>query len=1046
MGKPRWEVLESRPDRTVVRLVVPCERVPADWQGVDLNTLRWGVPGYLDQESAGPDRLLPPRAAMTLAVPTRGDLPVTVRDLAWWREPRGPWTQPDLVRWSAPRIYRSVPMAGAELSLAVGDGILAQVTLEIQHPPAATLAAVLQLADRTAAGDEPAGDAVQPPAGILNPALYSALARGARQAALDARSAPAVQAWSAAAAAAEDPAALFTATAHWVKLQVRATGLHRLTGLQLSQFGVAAGDVDPDKLRLWRGGGLALAADPEVAGQDQADRVGLQEVAIEVRDGEDGEWNLDDEIRFYGVATSAWRDRFETGAAALDHYDHPYAADAIYWLTWEDETTASPLPGAAQRVDQPATPPVGGQALAQGRVRLHQEQQLIDEGGLVVDNWVWDNYVYSSRTDDFPMWEPVPGVSAQFVVDVRGNYGESSGYPFACRAWLNGDSAHEAAANFTVSAQSDSQRVRLVGQSTAVQAGTNTLTLTNDSGPYGSGVFAVAKQAIALDSFDVNYLARLKLAAGLGALEFSLPAGESWVPAGPVDLAIEVPGADPVAVWDVTRPQAPVIPAGDFSTADPQQYLVAYDPQGGGDRHLLAVREADLLSVAAGALAQPIDLLARGVDFDHLTIHAETFRQAAQDLAAFRNTAIPGVASPAAAAVLVDDIYDNFSGGQKDPRAIRNYLKAVYEQGGHRLRYVCLVGKACRDYRNYRDRPVLQGLYDFLPTEIRTVFPDFPEPLSRQAPYASDDGLVSFDSAPPGSLDLPDLACGRLSVSTQGEAADLVGNIVAYAAAPEAGSWRNKVVFAADDANRPEHGSRAVLSEISHTVQADVLAGETVPHAIDVQKIYGVAYDFPSPSSNVKPQMQADILAAMNAGTTIFHYIGHGAEDILADEQVFQSRDIPTLLNDTRRLVFIAFSCDVGVFDSPTRWSMAEQFLTGANGGAVGAICASQVSYVFNNDNLSYVFYQQLYPGRRVLAGVTVGEALARAKGIMPSPSDISNSQRYNFFGDPAIALPNPPDDLTFAAASVDTLVAGQKQTVVLEPGGSGARGPRRRI
>jgi len=67
---------------------------------------------------------------------------------------------------------------------------------------------------------------------------------------------------------------------------------------------------------------------------------------------------------------------------------------------------------------------------------------LGDDGGLVVDDWVWDNFVYSSRSDGFLMWEPVPGTAALFVVDVRGNYGETSGYPFACLAWLNGDSAH----------------------------------------------------------------------------------------------------------------------------------------------------------------------------------------------------------------------------------------------------------------------------------------------------------------------------------------------------------------------------------------------------------------------------------------------------------------------------------------------------------------------------------------------------------------------------------------------------------------------------
>ena len=92
-------------------------------------------------------------------------------------------------------------------------------------------------------------------------------------------------------------------------------------------------------------------------------------------------------------------------------------------------------------------------------------------------------------------------------------------------------------------------------------------------------------------------------------------------------------------------------------------------------------------------------------------VTATAFTFVAQDLAAFRATELPGVAAPAAMAVTVDDIYDNFSGGQKDPLAIRNYLKWVYEQSAHRLKYVCLLGNASRDFRNYRGRtPLVTGL------------------------------------------------------------------------------------------------------------------------------------------------------------------------------------------------------------------------------------------------------------------------------------------------------------------------------------------------
>ena len=226
--------------------------------------------------------------------------------------------------------------------------------------------------------------------------------------------------------------------------------------------------------------------------------------------------------------------------------------------------------------------------------------------------------------------------------------------------------------------------------------------------------------------------------------------------------------------------------------------------------------------------------------------------------------------------------------------------------------------------------------------------------------------------------------------------------------------------------------------EMGHTEQSEELVERLRSPEPGRAKIYGVDYPFPSPSSNVKPQMNNDLLAAMNAGATIVHYIGHGSEDNLADEQIFRSATIPSLLNGMKRFVFIAFSCDVGVFDSPNYWSMAEQFLTSENGGAIASICASQVSYPGYNDRLSDEFYMQLYPGRRVAADLTVGSALNLAKGLMAYSGSIENSQHYNLFGDPAISLPNPPDDLEFAADSPDTLVAGQRQIIRLADGGQG--------
>ncbi len=1020
LGQAEVSVLSSGPDRTVVRVHIPVLKAPGDWSTVDLEQVQWGDPLVLDEENSSLPRFVAPHRSFSIAVPSRQRPYVSILSVQWWREPVGPWDAATLASVNVPQVFRSVPVVGCDVDFGAGDGILSTLVLELQHPRQGVFADFLARGDK-AAREPMAGLVV--PHGLLNADVYSVLSRGSIQVARNRLAAKGGDE--------SVPFIQFGVTGNWVHLEVTQNGPTRLTGAELSNMGVPVTVVDPQKLRLYRGGGLALAEDPTVPDSEQVDRIGLHEVAIDVLDGGDQEWNLDDEIRFYAVSTSAWRDNFINGAERLDYYDHPFANHASYWLTWEDDATPSPLPGQPLRMPEISSPAAAGTQVDAGRLRLHREKQLLDQGGLVQDNWLWDTNINATWPDIFYLRNPVPGAPARFVVDIRGNYGTILDYQFLAEAWLNDDSEAKTTLAFTVRNQSDadSSRVRVVGESLQVSAGENVLHLANLSPSYGN----TRSQPLAMDSYDISYLSELRLAGDTDALEAIFAAGDGDVDLGQLNIQVQKTVGMELAVWDVTESGNPRILLG---TDGSDMYSLGYALQDSSDHRLVFLGRDALATVTSGAIARPSDLRNSSVDLDHLTVFAPEFELAANSLAAYRGNYIAGISDPAAAAVSADDIYNSFSGGQKDPRAIRNYLKWVYEESAHRLRYVCFIGNASRDYRNYKQKPELQGLYDFLPTEVRTIFPSYPITGTRAAPYASDDGLVSFNNPGFGGLDFPDLACGRISVSNLTDALDIVSRVISYSANPEPGLWRNRVIFSADDANRPEYGANAVIGEISHTVEADVLTEEEIPLSIDTDKIYGVAYSFPSPNSFYKPQMRNDVNAAMSEGATIFHYIGHGAEDNLADEQIFQSKDIPNLTNSMKRFVFIAFSCDVGVFDSPDRWSMAEQFLESAQGGAIGCICASQVSYVFNNNRLSEAFYAQLYPDRRVDAEQTLGQALMSAKGLMPTPTDISNSQRYNFFGDPAISLPNPPDVLAFSTDSLDTLRTGMKQTVVMDTEG----------
>lgn len=823
----------------------------------------------------------------------------------------------------------------------------------------------------------------------------------------------------------------FGLTPRWVRLEVDETAVYSLSGYDLSLLGVSPADVESGTLRLYRGHPTPQPRDPAVAGSWMDDWIGLGEVAVQVRD-EDGVWDSGDRLLFYGFGGDVWADRIHPAHGPLVHHEHPYHAGGVYWLTWEPRGGISPLPGEPRRIGPPASAtPSGAPPVTLHRARLHLERSFEDVTGRVADNWAWDARILTQRDFAFDLGAVTADSAALFVIDVR---------CFATRltpsetvnqasAWFNEDGAGALTRSWTVRMEEDSLRVRLVGQTGALRGGANRLTLRNDR----SGL----APDLILDSFDLFYWAPLAKPAG-GQLAFAHWGAQAPEP-GPVDFQIALASAATVQVWDVSDAAAPRRLLGQQSGGAALAFGVDRTPEAAA--HFVLFTDADLRLPPVRARRYPVDLRATLPGVDYVAIHDPLLAAPAAQLAALRAESLPGVAQPAAVAVSEETVYDSFSGGAKDPLALRNFLKWAYNRDG-RLRYACLVGDASRDHRNYLNQnPATQNV-DLLPTVVRTYFPKRPQIYFGYAnlPYATDDGLVCFDAPAGGKpLDIPDLAVGRLTARDAAEAAGMVARIRDLALSPPSGLWRNRVAFVADDLGRG-----TIPNETEHTAQAEALVNNYLPLSLDVTKLYLVEYEVP-PGASYKPQARQDAKRTLSEGVTIFHYIGHGADNTLADEQVFLTEDIYTLTNGPRRGLFLAMSCEVGVYDSPKNQSMAEVFIAQASGGAIASIAASEVSYVAHNNRLSNYFYRALYPERRVDPAVSLGEALLAAKvGIGNDPEAayvgtwMPNSQRYTLLGDPALALPQPASALQFAAGSADTLRAGGLETVRVDLAAAG--------
>jgi hypothetical protein len=645
--------------------------------------------------------------------------------------------------------------------------------------------------------------------------------------------------------------------------------------------------------------------------------------------------------------------------------------------------------------------------------------------GWLQDSWAWDSAVLSRFTRTFDLEGVVEGQEAMFRMELAAMRGSVISPPaFQVTGSFNNDQANgvDFSWTFTIQSNSAGEPTRFGGVTSALVRGSNRVVLDYQN-------YQQTQARLAYDSFQLEYTATLDKAHYQSDLTAVIWGDDVPAPATPVDVRFTVPAGAAVAVWDITDPVTPRQLAGDAAGS---AYTVGLVQDPGQDRHLVLFDDADLRSLPVLERVTVEPLREAVGTADYLVIYPPEFQAAAERLAALRNRMLPGLDDPVALAVSTADVYANFSGGQKDWRAIRQFLRWHFQTHGQRLRWVCLLGDASTDHHNNFGYTPGTNLMDWIPADLVDSFPRALFPNDIFGPFVTDDSLVSLDPDPVESLltDAPDLGVGRIPANSVSQAMALVERIERYVSETPEGAWRNRTVIAADD--QRYGGVDPAWRNDAHTIQAEVLSSTYFAPTIEQSKIYMLEYPL---VGIYKPDARRDLLAELNAGTTLFYYVGHGAATTLADEHLFQISDIAGLNNGDRRFVFIAFSCDVGVYADPNTQCMAEEFLLASQGGGIASIAASWVSTTNANDPLSSAFFEEYFPQYQVSEGSSLGEALTQAKVQMwdEGVSLFRNSRRYNLIGDPALRLPNPVGRLGFAEGASDSLLTGRLHQLVID-------------
>lgn len=376
---------------------------------------------------------------------------------------------------------------------------------------------------------------------------------------------------------------------------------------------------------------------------------------------------------------------------------------------------------------------------------------------------------------------------------------------------------------------------------------------------------------------------------------------------------------------------------------------------------------------------------------NHIVIGPEIFRNATLKLIEHRKKSIY---------CSLEEIYSEFSGGNKDPIAIKYFLMWAHNNWKLSPANVLFMGDADYDYRNITGNSKL-----IVPT-IQ---------IGKFNSHATDDRFVSFNGI------IPEMATGRFPARTIYEVTDFCEKIIEFEKNMKKGNWKQKITLVADDAIRPEKESFELSTGKSHTYNSEKIAG-IIPEFMQLEKIYLISFEEANNGATIgttKPKATQKLIEAINSGTSIINYIGHGNSTQWAQEKLLtingNRNDIQLIKTEMKLPLWIAGTCNWGHFDKIEGESFAEELIRTPMDGASAVISTSRGISVASNIQFLQRIFGEIFKNES-FSDLTVGSLLQSVK------TGGSDGELFHLFGDPAMKLPLPQKIIKNAYVIPDTL------------------------
>gem|GEM_PF-54379 len=762
----------------------------------------------------------------------------------------------------------------------------------------------------------------------------------------------------------------------WYRMDVKDEGIYRIDRAFLQSAGIPASLFSNiNAVRIFGNGGRMLPEDLLASRP-----AGLQEVARHVVDRNgNGQFDTDDYILFYGQSTRGWD--YSAKTKTFSHVINHYTETNRYFITFAgpvgkgmDSIASISLPGAIRPPD------------FQGREFVEEERFNLFKSGRQ-----WYGQIFDPSASSAVIAISLPGIDTSKAVTYR--------IVLLSRAAVDesfkieeGNSLLGRISTFGVDVASIEYEFAYV---TPVSTFTRRGPL-QDSRSLIRVTYELQSTASRawLDWIEILYRRRFNAVNDL--LAFATPDTT-----GVVEYALSNFSSRDVLVFDVSDHSGVRRITG--LTMDPLEtgrFSFQMSQSAGSVREIIAVGPNGFKTPSGVQKVENSNLYGITTGAEFIIVTPKEFVAEAQRLKSHRE------ARDSLTVIIAegDQVFNEFSGGITDPMAVRDFLYRAYTTWKVKAKYVLLFGDGHFDYKS-------------ISTTARNWIPPYQtsESIHQILSYASDDHFVMLNPANPRVS----LAIGRLAANSVKEATIVVDKIIRYETQSATDPWRNRVTYVADD------GLTSTRDEGSiHTYQSEILAQHFTPPSIEKRKIFIIEYPTTSSASGRrKPEANRAIIDAINRGTLIINYTGHGNPQLWAHEAIFtREASLPQLTNRDRLMLLVAATCDFARYDNPSEQSAGEEIITMERGGAIGVITASRPVYSFENSQFNNSYYAELFTRDANGRMPTLGDAMFRTKQLLYSVNDV----KYHLLADPTMRLAAPP-----ILASVDSVNGKSLRDVV---------------